>query len=441
MLSFVEMAILLKNISQIVNITRNSKQTFMVDGYDLFCVTSDPDFKEKYAILLDSDGNILSYGSEDVVICPNYEYNTVIDCKGGAVLPGFTDAHTYPVWGGDREDDFFQKVAGASYMELSDSVNSFHSDYTVERTANASEDSLYAATLERIKSMASKGTTTIECKTDYSSNWATEKKILRVLTKLKRTIPLDISITYFAASILPKNLTSDSIVEDVVNTRLPDLQRSIENGEIIVDSVDVKCAEGFFTVEQSRQILCKAQAMGLRLNFHAESISNGSSAGLAASLMARAVSHLDEMSPAGVAALTSSRTAAVLLPTTTLLLHHRPPPAIAIAQAGVPIALGTDFRANLFCTSMPIVMYLACTTLGMTLEQAITAATINAAYSIGLSHRVGAITEGRQGDFVVINTRRWENIIFRLGESQDLIEYVIKKGRIIYAKATGRVIF
>ncbi|KAL5967773.1 putative imidazolonepropionase, partial [Taenia solium] len=442
-----EMAILLKNISQIVNVTRNSKQTFMVDGYDLFCVTSNPDSKGKYAILLDSDGNILSYGSEDVIICPNYEYSTVIDCKGGAVLPGFTDAHTYPVWGGDREDDFFQKVAGASYMELSDNVNSSDLDYTVERTANASEDSLYASTLERIRasirSMASKGTTTIECKTDYSLNWATEKKILRVLTRLKREIPLDISITYFAASILPKNSTTDAIVEDVVNTRLPDLQSSIENGEIIVDNVDVRriLRLGVFNVKQSRQILSKAQAMGLKLNFHAESISNGSSAELAASLMARAVSHLDEMSPAGVAALTSSRTAAVLLPTTTLLLRHQPPPAIAIAQAGVPIALGTDFRANLFCTSMPIVMYLACTTLGMTLEQAITAATINAAYSIGLSHRLGAITEGRQGDFVVINTRRWENIIFRLGESQDLIEYVIKKGRIIYSKATGHVIF
>ncbi|VUZ45208.1 unnamed protein product [Hymenolepis diminuta] len=299
-----------------------------------------------------SDGNILSYGSEDLVICPNYEYDKIIDCNGGTILPGFTDAHTYPVWGGDRVDDFFQKVAGASYMELTDSVNSSDSDYTVEQTAIASEEALYHATLKRIRSMASKGTTTLECKTGYCSNWATEKKILRILTRIKREIPLDVSITYFAASILPKHSTFSALAEDVVNTRLPELQNLMEKGEIMVNNIDVRCAEGFFNIDQSRQILSKAQSLGLKLNFHAEAISNGSSAELAASLNARAVSHLDEVSPAGVAALTGSRTAAVLLPTTTLLLRHLPPPAIAIAQAGVPIALGTDFRANLFCTSM-----------------------------------------------------------------------------------------
>ncbi|VDD83726.1 unnamed protein product [Mesocestoides corti] len=396
-----------------------------------------------YLFLCDdfSGGTILSYGLEDVVICTNYEYDNVIDCKGGTILPGFTDAHTYPVWGGERVDDFIQRVAGASYMELTDNVNSSNTDYTVEQTANSSEEVLYAAALKRIKSMTSKGTTAVECKTGYSSSWTTERKILRILTKLKRELPLDISITYFAASVLSKNASPDEIVEDVVQRRLPDLQSSIENGEIEVDNIDVRCADGFFTIDQSRRILAKAMDMGLKLNFHAENFSNGSAADLAASLKARAVSHLDEVSPAGVAALTASRTAAVLLPATTLLLRRRPPPAVAIAQAGVPVALGTDFKANLFCTSMPIVMYLACTTLGLTLEQALTAATINAAYSINLSHKLGAITEGRQGDFVVINTKRWENIIFRLGESQELIEYVIKKGKVVYSKQTGRVSF
>ncbi|VDM01111.1 unnamed protein product, partial [Schistocephalus solidus] len=154
---------------------------------------------------------------------------------------------------------------------------------------------------------------------------------------------------------------------------------------------------------------------------------------LAASPKARAVSHLDNITPAGVAALTKSQTAAIILPITSLL-RRRSPPAVSIAQAGVPIVLGTNFNSSQYCSSMPLVMYLACATLGLMLDQALMAVTLNAAYSLTLSHKVGAITEGRQGDFVVINTRRWEHIILRVGETEDLIEYVIKKGNIVYCK-------
>ncbi|KAF5402709.1 Imidazolonepropionase [Paragonimus heterotremus] len=158
---------------------------------------------------------------------------------------------------------------------------------------------------------------------------------------------------------------------------------------------------------------------------------------LAGKLGARAASHLEEASPAGVAAMAASGTAAVLLPTTAQLLRLRPPPARAIIQAGVPVALGTDFNPNAYCLSMPIVMYLACTTLGMSPDETLAASTINAAYSLAMSDRVGAITVGRQADLIVLNCDRWENIIYRLGEAESLITHVIKKGQVIFSQENG----
>ncbi|GAA56142.1 imidazolonepropionase [Clonorchis sinensis] len=196
---------------------------------------------------------------------------------------------------------------------------------------------------------------------------------------------------------------------------------------------------GVYDIEQSARILRAGKSIGLNLNFHADELSDTGGAELAGRLGARAASHLEEASPAGVAAMAASGTAAVLLPTTAHLLRLRPPSARAIIQAGVPVALGTDFNPNAYCLSMPIVMYLACTTLGMTPEEALAGATINAAYSLNMSDRVGAITVGRQADIVVLNCDRWENIIYQFGEAESLITHVIKKGKLIFSQETGFV--
>ncbi|BHF65941.1 Probable imidazolonepropionase [Sparganum proliferum] len=440
----------------------------MIDCYDTFQVTGVPNSHEKYAIILDSDGNILSYGLEDHITCPTFFYSKIIDCKGGAVLPdtsslservsclmrelgavvggakelqhagisrkgGFIDAHAYPIWAGDRVPELVQKqAAGAFNLEMQETWVGINR--TAETTKMCLESVLYESCLARFRTMVKNGTTTVECKTGYGLTWENEERLLRILTRLKRDLPIDLSITFYAASTKPKNMTTEEFVDHIVEEQIPSLKKLMDTGEVCVHNIDVRSKEGYFTAEQTRRIISAGTDIGLNANFHVGEDGHIKTAELAASLKARAVSHLDNITPAGVAALTTSETAAILLPITSLFLHRHPPPAVSIAQAGVPIVLGTNFNPGQYCSSMPFVMYLACATLGLTLEQALIAVTLNAAYSINLSHKLGAITEGRQGDFVIINTRRWEHIILRHCETEDLIEYVIKKGKIIYSQ-------
>ncbi|BHF65950.1 Probable imidazolonepropionase [Sparganum proliferum] len=323
----------------------------MTDGYDTFHVTGVPDFHEKYAIILDSDGNILSYGLEDKITCPTLLYSRVIDCKGGAVLPGFIDAHTCPIWEGDRVPELVQKqAAGAFNLEMQETWVGINR--TAETTKMCLESVLYESCLARFRTMVKKGTTTVECKTGYGLTWENEERLLRILTRLKRDLPIDLSITFYAASTKPKNMTADEFVDHIVEEQIPSLKKLMDTGEVCVHNIDVRSKEGYFTAEQTRKIISAGTDIGLNANFHVGEDGHIKTAELAASLKARAVSHLDNITPAGVAALTTSETAAILLPITSLFLHRHPPPAVSIAQAGVPIVLGTNFNPGQYCSSM-----------------------------------------------------------------------------------------
>ncbi|KAG5445079.1 putative imidazolonepropionase, partial [Clonorchis sinensis] len=292
------------------------------------------------------------------------------------------------------------QLKGASYMEIHEAGGGIN--YTVSKTSAADESTLYSLLRQRLLGMIRKGTTTVECKTGYGLHWSVEEKLLRVLNRAKMELPIDMSITFLSAHSVPKDSNAPEFTEHIVSEQIPKLKNLIQQN-ISVDNIDVFCEKGVYDIEQSARILRAGKSIGLNLNFHADELSDTGGAELAGWLDARAASHLEEASPAGVAAMAASGTAAVLLPTTAHLLRLRPPSARAMIQAGVPVALGTDFNPNAYCLSMPIVMYLACTTLGMTPEEALAGATINAAYSLNMSDRVGAITVGRQADIVVLN--------------------------------------
>ncbi|XP_022109706.1 probable imidazolonepropionase [Acanthaster planci] len=356
-------------------------------------------------------------------------FDHVLDVSGMCVLPGLVDGHTHPVWAGDRVHEFAMKIAGASYMDVHKAGGGI--GFTVEHTRAASEDELYNLLQPRLEGMLQAGTTLAECKSGYGLETATEMKMLRVLERARRELPIEISSTFCGAHSVPIGQTAEEATEDVINKQLPELQNLIETGDIQVDNIDVFCEKGVFDVDQSRRILQAGLQMGLSINFHGEELTYLGAAEMGSALKATAISHLEEISDAGITAMAEAGSVAVVLPTTAYILKLTPPPVRKMIENGVAVALGSDFNPNAFCLSMPLAMHLACVNLGMTMDEALVAATINAAASLGKSRSHGSLEVGKVGDMIVIDAPRWEHLIYQLGNHERMIKHVIKRGDVI----------
>ncbi|MEE6521202.1 hypothetical protein FKM82_019299, partial [Ascaphus truei] len=195
--------------------------------------------------------------------------------------------------------------------------------------------------------------------------------------------------------------------DEIIRDHLPALEQSVLNGEIHVDNIDVFCEKGVFDLESTRRILQAGKDLGLQINFHGDELHPMNSAELGAELGALAVSHLEEISDEGIAAMANAKCSAILLPTTAYILRLKQPRARHMLSAGVIVSLGSDFNPNAYCYSMPMVMHLACVNMKMSMNEALAAATINAAYSLGRSHTHGSLEVGKQGDVVIINAPRY----------------------------------
>ncbi|GFY37076.1 probable imidazolonepropionase, partial [Trichonephila inaurata madagascariensis] len=327
------------------------------------------------------------------------QFENKIDVTGKCILPGLVDAHTHPVWAGDRVKEFSMKLAGMSYMDIHRAGGGIF--YTVEQTKKASEETLLRLLLARLNEMLKCGTTLVEAKSGYGLETEPEIKMLRVLEKAKKESPIEISSTFCGAHAVPKHLTSSQATEAVLNEQLPALGELMKSGDLHVDNIDVFCEKGVFDLEQSRRILTAGRDMGLQINFHGDELHPMQSAEMGAELKAKAISHLEAISQAGI---------------------------MAMAQS----ALGTDFNPNAFCYSMGIVMHLACVLCGMTMGQALNASTINAAAALGKADSHGSIEKGKLADFLIINAPKWEHLIYQMGGHASLIDKVLKKGNIVY---------
>ncbi|EFA81808.1 imidazolonepropionase [Heterostelium album PN500] len=413
----------IKNASQLVVVSKN--KPYLV-GKDM----SNVEIIENGSLIVDSNGIIIDIGTEQEILDRHRDdsFDTVIDCQGRAVIPGLVDGHTHPVYAGDRVHEFAMKLAGATYLEVQKAGGGI--GFTVQHTRQASESDLFNLLKPRLDRMLKQGTTLIEAKSGYGLETDTEMKMLKVLHRAAQSHAIEISATYLGGHAIPKGSTAEQATEDIVNKQLPELKRLRDAGEISPENIDVFLERGFFEYDDTKRILEAGQQLGLAINFHGDELSFMKSGELAGELKARAISHLEKVSEEGMLEMAKVPTFAVLLPTTAYVLRLECPPARRMIELNVPVALGSDYNPNAHCLSMPFVMNLACVLMKMNMNEALVAATINSAASINKSKTHGSLEIGKYADMVIIDSNRWEHIIYEMVDPP--ISHVIKKGSVVF---------
>ena len=322
----------------------------------------------------------------------------VIDAERKAVTPGFIDAHTHLVFAGNRAAEYEKRIAGATYQEIAAAGGGILS--TVTQTRAATEDDLLAAARRHRDWMLRSGTTTIEAKSGYGLVRETELKMLRVLRRLNEEGPARIVPTLLAAHTVPPEYANSraDYVRFVTEELIPEVA---EAG--LARYCDAFCDDHAFTVNECRTVLDAARRHGLGLRIHAEQFRPGTGAALAAELGAATADHLETVTEDTLAALKKAGVQPVLLPGSVFCLRRTEyPPARAMVTAGLAIVLATDFNPGSSpVASMPFMLSLACLQMALTPAEALTAATINAAYSLGLGAEIGSLETGKQADLLI----------------------------------------
>ncbi len=336
----------------------------------------------------------------------------VVDAHGRVVMPGFVDAHTHAVFAGTRVDEFERRAAGATYQEIRAAGGGIRS--TVRHTRAASEDELVAKAKRHGEWFLRGGTTTVEIKSGYGLSVEDELKMLRAIRRLNAETSLRCVPTFLGAHDIPPEFENrrEEYVDLVVNEMLPRVA-----DEKLAEYADVFCEEKVFTVEESRRILLAAKQRGLKLRIHADQLSLGGGAKLAAEVGAQTADHLEHTDIEGINALCKARVQPVLLPGSVYALgSNHYPQAREMIDAGLAVVLATDFNPGSSPTpSMPMILSLASTQMKMSPAESITASTINAAYSLALGHETGSLEAGKQADFVIHDCADYRDLAYFFG--------------------------
>ncbi len=413
--------LLLKNIAQIVTLRGKPAPRRGEEMSDLAVI-------ENGSIIIRAEHIDWVGPTKDLPVhFPGVRYET-LDCLGiGLVaLPGFVDGHTHPIFAGTRADEYGMRARGHSYQEIAARGGGIRASVRQLRAATLHQ--LVEAAERYLYQFLTHGTTTIEAKSGYGLSLEDELKSLRAMVQLRARNRLEIFPTFLGAHDVPDEYRSDrgEYVRLLVEELIPRVAR-----EGLAQFCDVFCDEGYFTVDEARKILQAARNAGLGLRIHAEELAHTGGARLAAELQAESADHLEQLVDEDIAPLKKAGTVATLLPGTVFNLGlTRYPPARKLIDAGIPVALATDFNpGSCFTLNMQIILSIACSQMRMTPEEAISAATINGAYSLGVSDRLGSIEVGKQADIVLMDVSDYRELPYFFGLNHCVV--TIKKGNVI----------
>lgn len=380
-------------------------------------------------------GKIWAVGSSAQVLPLAGSRTRVLDAEGRVVLPGWVDAHTHALFAGDRVDEFDLRLHGATYLDIMAAGGGIM--HTVRATRAASRASLLAETRRRLEGVLAHGTTTLEIKSGYGLNTATELAMFEAILELAEG-PVDLVPTFLGAHAVPAEYRgkADAYSDLVADEMLPILKdrfgtrAQTRHGEVRI-CVDVFCDEGAFTLAQARRILTRARELGFALKIHADEFANLGGTELAAELGALSADHCMVTTRAQMREMNAAGVVAVLLPGTTFGLGKLDfADGRAFVEENVPVALGSDLNpGTCWCESMPLILAMATRYAKLTPAEALVAATINAAAACGLADRVGSLEPGKAADLLIVETGDYRDLCYRFGRNP--IRTVIKAGELV----------
>lgn len=410
------MRLLIKNIGQIVGIDNLNRRRI---------AGSDMDHTETLANawIATNDERIDSFGVMDRI--PDQSaFDEVIDARGGVLMPSFCDSHTHIVYAGSREQEFLDKIHGLSYEEIARRGGGILN--SADRLHSATEDELFEQAMERIREIIRMGTGAVEIKSGYGLSTEDELKMLRVIARIRASVPLEIRATFLGAHAVARSYIGrqEEYVDLVCREMLPAVAH-----EKLADFVDVFCDKGFFTIEQTRRIMREAARFGIRAKIHANELDFSGGVQLGVEEGALSVDHLERSGKAEIEALKGSQTMPTLLPGAAFFLGMNYPPAREMISEGLSVALASDYNPGSSPSgNMRMVMSLASICMRMTPTEALNAATINGAYAMGIEQDFGSITVGKIANFIL--TKPISSFeFFTYAYSTPLIERVFLRGR------------
>ncbi|MDR6207237.1 MULTISPECIES: imidazolonepropionase [Paraburkholderia] len=391
------------------------------------CPQGDPDHTLPDAAIAVENGTIAWLGAS-ADLPAQYAAWPREELHGAWVTPGLVDCHTHLVYGGQRADEFAQRLAGVSYEEIARQGGGIVS--TVRATRDATEQALFDQSAARLEPLLAEGVTAIEIKSGYGLDLDSERKMLRVARELGERYPVSVYTTFLGAHALPPEFAgrADAYIDEVCNTMLPALA-----DEGLVDAVDVFCERIGFSLEQSERVFNAAARYKLPVKMHAEQLSNGGGTALAARHRALSADHLEFLDEAGVAAMKEAGTVAVLLPGAYYFIRETQlPPLDLLRRYEVPIAISTDSNPGTSpATSLLLMMNMATTLFRMTVPEVLKGVTSNAARALGKADRHGSLEAGRAADFAVWSADSLAELAYWIG--RPLCSRVVRAGETVYA--------